>query len=210
MRPVHAWLVLFALGLPGSVYGALPFPINSIVPSCISLVGSDGATAARAFGSFTVIIRDLANDPVPGAAVTIALSDCRDLHLCADQLDPDATVNCALGMVTKSTDALGTVHFTLLGGSNGAGHASTLLGGGRIYVDGVLIGTPTMSAFDLDGVIGVSINDLSVWLGDFGTSQPYGRCDYDCSGAIGISDLSLWLNAFGSNSQIVSCTANCP
>src|SRR5262249_49284417 len=101
--------------------------------------------------------------------------------------------------------------FTILGGSNGAG-ATTLLGGGRIFANGVQFGSPTVSAFDLDGVNGVGANDLSIWLADFGTpgNPAYGRSDYDCSGGVGVNDLAVWIAAFGSGAQVQSCSATCP
>lgn len=67
-----------------------------------------------------------------------------------------------------------------------------------------------MSAFDLNGETGVGANDLSAWLGDFGTGDPYGRSDYDCSGNVGANDFSLWLTAFGAGTQLASCAASCP
>jgi len=205
-----AWLLALALVLAAPCLAtAEPSPPNSTTPSCISLVGSSGGVAAAA-GQFTVVIRDLANNPIPGARVTIDVSGHPDLHLCADQLDAAMSVDCVHGTVSKLTDAAGSVQFTLLGGSNGAGGAVTLLGGGRIYWEGTLIAFPTVSAFDLDGSSGVGANDLSAWLTDFGSGNDYGRCDYDCSGGVGANDLSLWLTVFGSGEMAESCGTNCP
>ena len=194
-----------------TVASALPCNFcNSTTPLCISLVGSNGSAPAAATGQFSVILRDLANNPIPGATVVIDLSSALDLHFCADQMDADATVDCAHKTVAKVTAADGSVSFTLLGGSNGAGNASTLLQGGKIFANGTQIQSPTVSAFDLDGSGGVGANDLSAWLGDFGTGQPFGRSDYDCSGNVGANDLSLWLNAFASGTMVESCAASCP
>jgi hypothetical protein len=157
-----------------------------------------------------VIIRDLANNPVAGAFVVVDFSSCFDIAICADQLDPDATVNCAAKTVRKFSGVDGSVRFTILGSSTGSGSASTLLNGGRIFSNGQLVQSPTVSTFDLDGSSGVGANDLSVWLTDFGTGQPYGRSDYDCSGGIGANDLSLWLTAFGSGAMSESCASHCP
>jgi hypothetical protein len=201
---------MFAIIIAGRAQASLPPIGNAIIPACITLVGSAGAVPATAFGDFQVVLRDLANNPVPNAAITIDLSGCRDLHLCADQLDPAATVDCAHKTVTKRTDASGTVHFTILGGSNGAGNAVTLLNGGKIFGDGLFLGSPTVSAFDLDGSNGVAVNDLSVWLSDFGSFVNRGRSDFDCTGAIGINDFSLLLAAYGSGTQITSCATSCP
>jgi hypothetical protein len=188
---------------------AEPSPPNWTAPSCIALVGSHAGVPAMAFGQFTLVGRDLANNPLSGVTAVLDLSACLDLELCADQLDADAIVNCAAKTVQKLTDANGQVTFTVLGGGNGS-PATTLLNGGRIYGNGQLILSPTISAFDLDGSGGVGANDLSTWLGDFGSGQAYGRSDYDCSGTLGANDLSMWLGAYGSGTMAESCSASCP
>jgi len=200
--------MLMALAVP-SVGLAEPSPANDTTPLCISLVGATGTTAAPA-GAFVVICRDLANNPQPGVNVVIDLSGCPDLFICADQLDPAATVNCVNKTVSKITGADGSAHFNVLGGSTGGGNAVTLLNGGRIYKNGVLIQSPTVSAFDLDGAGGVGANDMSAWLGDFIITLPFGRSDYDCSGSVGANDLSIWLGAFGSQTMAESCASHCP
>jgi hypothetical protein len=189
---------------------AVPSAANSTTPACISLVGSIGGAPDNAAGQFSIIVRDLANNPLNGASVVVDLSGCLDLAICNDQLDPNALVNCGAKTTRKFTDATGTVTFTVLGGSNGGGNASTLLDGGKIFANGVLIKNPTVSAFDLDGTGGVGANDLSAWLGDFGTAQNFGRSDYDCSGNLGANDLSFWLGVFGSGTMTASCGASCP
>ena len=216
MRFHHALWLLAALGTPviarpssAQICGACITPANSTAPQCISLVGSNGGIAS-AGGAFVVVIRDLANNPMAGATVVIDLSACPDLAICADQLDPAATVDCAHKTVRKTTAADGSVNFTVMGGSNGGGNAVTLLGGGKIFANGTQVQSPTVSAFDLDGSGGVGANDLSAWLGDFGSGQPFGRSDYDCSGNVGANDLSLWLNAFASGTMVESCAASCP
>jgi len=162
------------------------------------------------FGQFTVVLRDIANNPIAGATVTIDLSGAGDLALCSDQHDAGATVDCAGGRVSKLSAADGRVSFTILGHSNGCGSATALLGAGKIFANGTLIQSPTVSAFDLDGDSGVGANDLSCWLTDFGSGQPFGRGDYDCSGGVGANDLSFWLTAFGSGTMAESCVASCP
>ena len=212
MRLRHSlWMLLamlLALLVPSPALSE-PSPPCDITPACISLVGTNGIAAAPT-GEFTVIARDLACNPLAGASVVIDLSACPDLFLCADQLDPAVTVDCANKTARKLTGADGSVRFTILGGSNGAGNAVTLLGGGRIFKNGGLIGAPTVSAFDLDGANGVGAGDLSAWLTDFGSGNPFGRSDYDCSGSIGAGDLSFWLSAFASGASTLSCASQCP
>jgi hypothetical protein len=194
----------------GSVAG-IPQPGTSTVPAHITLVGSHAASP-DAVGTFTVIVRNIAHNPRVNAAVDVDLSGCTDLEMCADQLDPSATVNCAAKLVRKFTDTNGSVSFTVLGGSNGPGRATTLLGGAKVFASGVLLGTPTASALDLDGVNGVGIDDLSVWLADFGApgSPAYGRSDFDGDGKIDINDLSLWVTAYGAGGSVQGCAASCP
>jgi hypothetical protein len=189
---------------------AVPSAANSTTPACFSLVGSIGGVPDNAHGQFSIIVRDLANNPLNGASVVVDLSGCLDLAICNDQLDPNALVNCGAKTTRKFTDPTGTVTFTVLGGSNGGGNASTLLDGGKIFANGVLIKNPTVSAFDLDGSGGVGANDLSAWLGDFGSGNNFGRSDYDCSRNIGANDLSLWLGEFGSGTSAQSCAVSCP
>jgi len=198
--------ILFATAALANV----PSAGNSQVPSCFSLMGSL-AGAPDAHGTFTVLVRDLANNPLNGASVVVDLANAHDLKMCSDQLDAGTLVNCAAKTTRKFTQPNGTVTFTVLGGSNGSGNANTLLGAGRIFANGVLIGSPTVSAFDLDGSNGVGINDLSVWLTDFGTpgNPAYGRSDFDCSGTVGINDLSVWLTEFGAGTSAASCAVNC-
>jgi len=202
-----AVLALLAATGAGAV---VPSPANSTVPSHILLVGSSSGVPDAAAGQFTVVVRDLANNPKNGASVMIDLSACADLAICSDQMDPNATVNCAAKTVRKFANVRGEVTFTVMGRSNGAGNATTLGGGGRVFANGVLIRTPSVASFDLDGSGGVGAGDLSAWLADFGSGQPYARSDFDGSGDIGAADLSQWLAVFGAGGSVQSCAASCP
>jgi hypothetical protein len=202
--------VLALCSATASVAGG-PKPGTSTVPSHITLVGSR-AGIPDALGTFTVIVRDFAHNPRVNYPVDVDLSGCTDLAICSDQLDPAATVDCAAKTVRKFTDATGSATFTILGGSNGSNHATTLLGGAKVSCAGVQLGTPTASALDLDGVDGVAINDLSVWLADFGApgNPPFGRSDFNGDGAVDINDLSIWLSAYGAGGSAQGCAASCP
>lgn len=180
---------------------------NSLVPACITLVGRSGAGVVDPAGTFVVVVRDLANNPRANALVRLDLNNAPDLHLCTTQ-QPGLIVSAVPGAmyIEGRSDAAGVFSTALVGGSNGAGGASTLFGGGRIFIDGTLAGSPTVSTYDLDGSGGVGINDLSVWLSDFGSSTANGRSDYDCNSFNGINDLAIWLAAYGSSQSAVGCT----
>ncbi len=203
-------LTVAGLLVASAAMAGVPSAGNSTTPACVTLVGQLAGVPDAAAGQFTVIVRDLANNPLNNASVVVDFSGCTDLSICDDQLDANATVNCAAKTTRKFTDITGSVTFTILGGSNGAGNATTLQNGGRIYANGTLIGSPTVPAYDLDGASGVGANDLSAWLTDFGTGQPYGRSDFDCSGGVGANDLSLWLTQFGNGTSAASCAVACP
>jgi hypothetical protein len=212
--------LLTAAGLlaASAAMAGVPSAANSNVPSCVSLVGS-AAGVPDALGTFTVTVRDLANNPLSGASVVVDLSACLELSLCNDQLDANALVNCASKTTRKFTDGLGQVTFTVLGGGTFipvpppgfAKPASTFIGGGRIFANGTLIGSPTVAAYNLDGQLGVAGGDLAVFLTDFASGQPYGRSDFDCNGAIGGGDLSFWLTGFAGLGSLTFCsTTSCP
>lgn len=196
-----------ALAASAAIAG-VPSPSTSTVPGCVIMVGSNTGVPDTTAGKFCVTVRDLASNPLNGSSVVFDISNASDLRICGDQLNANYIINCAAGTVRGFTDATGVVCFTILGG--GSGPAVTLAGGGRLYADGVLIGSPSVSAYDLDGSSGVGANDLSAWLTDFGSGFAYGRSDYDCSGDVGANDLSAWLTIFGLATSAESCVTVCP
>src|SRR4029077_11718409 len=110
-----------------------------------------GAVPDAATGEFLVVIRDLANNPRSGVHVIVDFSSCPQLRICADQHDPEAVVNCAIGHVQKFTNELGEVRFTILGSSTGYGQAEAFKARPTIYATGVRMGSPAVATFDLDG-----------------------------------------------------------
>jgi hypothetical protein len=195
--------------LASAALANVPSAANSTTPACISIVGNNAGLPDPA-GNFSVIVRDLANNPINGASVVIDLALCGDLSICNDQLDPNALVNCGAKTTRKFTDVTGTVSFTVLGGSNGSGNAIELHNAGRIFANGTQLASPTISAFDLDGQLGIGGNDLSAFLGDFSSGTAFGRVDYDCNGSTGGNDLSIWLGIFSAGASSSSCALACP
>ncbi|MEQ1833456.1 MAG: hypothetical protein ABL977_10410 [Candidatus Eisenbacteria bacterium] len=189
------------------VCGGCINPANSTVPACITLVGHDAIGAPDPRGLFTVTVRDLANNPTANALVRVDVTPATDLTLCGTQQAGLVVSTSAAAMFVEGrTNLLGQFTVSLMGGSNGMGNGMPSLGLGKIYADGVLIGSPTVSVLDLDGTSGVGINDLAVWLADFSSAQLFGRSDYDCNAGVGINDLSVWLAAYGSSASAYGCT----
>jgi hypothetical protein len=187
-----------------------PNAANSTAPSRVRLVNARAGVPDRSDGQFTVVIRDNANNPMPGASVTLDFSGVPDVVLCSDQLDPDMLMSCAAHTVRKFTNAQGQVTFTVLGSSTGVNDVPSLGQPAMIFADGVLLGNIAVSTFDLDGMGGVGANDLSILMADFGSGQPHDRSDFDGSGTVGANDLSQWLGVFASGASSESCRSACP
>jgi pimeloyl-ACP methyl ester carboxylesterase len=203
-------VVTVALLLATTASASPPSAANSTTPSAIRLVETNGTSPDAATGGFSIVIRGLAHNPISNASVTIDFSNCPDVDLCGDQMDAAATVTCASRTVRKITNATGEVQFVLLGHSHGSANAAMATERARIFANGVLLGEPATSEFDLDGVSAVGANDLSVWLTDFGSNLNPTRSDYDASGAVTANDLSVWLTVFGAGGSVQSCVTTCP
>lgn len=197
--------LLVACGLlaASAAMAAVPSPANSTCPPCVNLVGTSAGVADPA-GSVTVTVRDLANVPINNSLVVLDLSGCSGLQLCDTQ--PGFTVDCGTQTVRGFTGPGGTITFKVIG------HANTLcdaaprnaLNCGKIFADGVLLCSPSIHAFDLNGG-GVGPSDLSSWLCDFfGPNNP-SRSDYNCTGVVDPADLSAWLVDFFSSAGAGGC-----
>lgn len=207
---VLAAAVSFAtLASPAALAGpGVPSPANSTVPCAISVVP---APATSPTGEFTVVLRDLANNPVPNGPVTIDFSGCgAEIRLAAQQL-PGTVVNCAARTVTRITDAQGRATFRVMGGSSGApwiiGNAcAAVRGPGNDGTTIVLLQTVQASVYELDGANGLTAADLSLFLQDFftGAVPPSyaARSDHNfvnggCSSQqVTAADLARWIDLF--------------
>lgn len=193
---------------PRPVLSTTPGVGNFIIPEDITVVGHDPAGTADPRGEFLIGIRDLANNPMPNSVVAIDFSSCDELRLCADPHDPGALVNCATRTVMKVTDVNGEVRFRVVGcsvaspGGPGAGW-----GCARVYADGVLGGSVSVSILDLAGCNGVDAIDLAAWAADFFTGQPVARSDFDGDHELTALDLASWSSAFFGAASLANCGA---
>lgn len=207
-----ATLTACGMLVAASAFAGVPSPGNSSLPSpaFFTMVGHSLGVPDAA-GTFTITVRDLANNPINGSSVVLDFSAASDLVPASDQLDAAAsTVNCVAKTVRKFTGATGAVTFTVVGAANNAGaSAGAGLNGVKVYADGVLLGSLTCATYDQDGLSGAGANDLAVWLSDAGSLAYFGRSDYDYSGDLGANDLSVWLGAAGALGSAESGTL-CP
>jgi hypothetical protein len=189
----------------GAALGDVPSASASTVPPMLTVVGHDAYGAPDPAGAFTIVVRKLSGNPMYGADVVLDFSGCPDAAICLDPLDPGVDNLCQYHALRRFTDISGTVTFHVIGcdrdppGATGA----TL----RVYADGVLLRTVPVAVFDLTGCGGVDGGDLSAWLSDYFSGQPFARSDYDGDGILTGSDLSAWLDDFFSANSALGCGA---
>ncbi len=175
---------------------AIPPGPFATIPGVIWLVGQSGGVPDPR-GSFTVTVRDLANNPIPGADVILDLSQCFDLRLAAVQPYPGLVVECPPRRVRAITDASGVARFCIAGSavnsgaSPGAGFVK-----GTMYVNNTVVGHVEVAALDQTGDDGLSAGDLSAWIADFLSGSAFGRSDYDGNGSLGANDMAIWVKCF--------------
>jgi len=165
----------------------VPDPVNSTLPPCMVLCPMGDA-------SFTVVVRDLANNPLNGVSVTLDYSGCPNAYLC-DPLPSDPyTVDLVARTLTRTTDGTGTVVFPArVGGTGPAGCAKVYASG--VFLRSYALATPDQ---DSDGQVVLFIwNDQPLFTSKLGTADP--TADFDCNGTVDAAD-QLFMNNHGSHS----------
>jgi hypothetical protein len=202
-------LLLLLLGLGAAAAGAssIPSVANSTLPKDLPLVGHAGS-AADPVGSATFVLRLASNTPIPGAAVVLDFSACSDLRLSTDALEPGFTLDCTQRRITGTTDIFGQVTFRIVGAGNG-GPPRALPACVAAYGNGVPLGSFHASAFDLDGMNGVSAADGSMLARDLFSGQYRARSDFDGDGDLDAIDLGLFARALFGGGSPASGAANC-
>jgi hypothetical protein len=196
-----------------SAMAAVPSPADSDVPCGFNLVGTTGGVADPR-GQFTIIVRDLAQNPIPGSSVVIDFNACTpDIRVCSVQPAGGVTADCsgAVGEINVVTDGAGTVVLRIVGGANNIASGTPAAGFkcATVYADGVNLGTVNVGAYDENGGTGVNPADVSVWLPDSFDGDFEGRSDFNCTNSINPADLSLLLGASLGGQSFNSCSSYC-
>lgn len=167
-------LVLLVL-FPVAAHGGVPSAANSTVPACL---------VACPLGdiAYTIVVRDLAHNPLIGSAVTIDFSSCPSVAVCTVVKEPAYTYDHALRTVRAVTDNTGTVTFPLHAG----GLCATDV---RVYADGVLLATTRMASPDQDHDLVVVAADYLIFAPKLGTNDLTG--DFDCDGLVDEEDSNI-------------------
>jgi hypothetical protein len=149
---------------------AVPSPVNSTTPPCL-------APCPMGDVALTVVVRDLANNPIAGSTVVFSFANCPNAFLCAPLPTDDYIVDLTLRTVRATTDATGTVTIhPRVGGTCPAG-------GVNLFADGVLLRTYALASPDQDGngvCVSIIGSDDPIFAAKLGTLDA--TADFDCSG----------------------------
>ena len=198
------------LGLPSNAIAKIPDPNNCDVPDHIVLVAQGADGTADPFGTFTILVRNLAGDPQQSSSVVLYFRDCPDVRICTNQ-SPDLMVYCEGRSVRGFTGPDGRVTFRVVGCANNLGASPGAVAPGvDVYADGVFLRTISAAVLDQDGGGGLDGADLSLFLADYFSGQPFSRSDFDGDGTLSGNDLSVWHAAFFAGGSARSGTPSCP
>jgi len=150
---------------------AVPSPANSTLPACMALCPLGDL-------SFTVTVRDLANNPIAGSTVVIDFSGCPNgAYICPQRPGDVYVIDLPTRTIRMVTPASGTVTFPArIGGVGPAGCA-------KVFADGVPLRSYALASPDQNGNgVAVSIVDVDdvLFAAKLGTVDP--TADFDCSG----------------------------
>jgi len=194
---------------------ALVSPANCTFPGGILVVlgnqPNGGPWQPDPSGAFTITLRDAANQPVAGCAVSVDFSNCTELKFCSGSIPPPA---CPLPIFTQTTNAQGVASFLIVGfvAPGTPPNAGTTFPCAKVRLStGTIIGSLPVACFDLDGSGTLKPADLAAWNQIFSTGLSLLRADYDFSGFVGLNDHQILQGAiFGGASVVVSPGPCCP
>ena len=156
-------------------------PARSGVPSAANST-HDPCFVVCPLGDITyhVTVRDLGNNPVPSSNVVLDFSQCGFAH--CQNPGPGIIANDASRTMSTTANAAGVASFPLkMGGCCPAV---------KIFADGVLLATVSMSSPDQDANLTVNGADASILTGLM--SPPYSVCgDLNCDGVVSANDLAV-------------------
>jgi len=129
---------------------------------------------------FTVVVRDIASNPVIGSVVELDFGACPSFPIC-EGCCPGVTVDLVNHRISKAADGNGIVTFALkMGGVCGGQHV-------LVRADQVLLASIPMASPDQDGDLYVSIQDRNTIIGKLGSPDP--TADFDSDGLVTQADL---------------------
>jgi hypothetical protein len=192
----------------------VPSPANCVRPAYIDLVGCNPAPTQDPYGTFSVLVRDLANNPISGCPVVVTFNNDVRIYTVIPGL---IVAGPAPRTVTAISDLSGYAWFSVSGAgqnTNGSNTTNTGANAATFSVCGYpLSGTAHVCTFDENGVLttkGVEITDLAAWGADYNARLVPGRpmmyrSDFNHGGTLEIVDLATWGKVKNAGKSNVSC-----
>jgi hypothetical protein len=177
-RPLLSALLCSTLFLlPAVARSGVPSPGNSTVPQCLL-----GCPA----GDFiiTIVVRDLASNPVVNSTVLLDFSACPAFTICTPESTDPYIYDAGTRTVRAVTDASGTVRFPLR-----AGGVCGTANGVSVFADGVYLAGRTFASPDQNGDLFVNAVDQGIAGAKLGAADP--TADFDCDGTVTAADLGV-------------------
>ena len=115
--PIRVACVLFAALSCASLARAIPSAANSTLPRHVLLVGRLGDLADTTAGACSMVVRDLANNPINRCVVELRVLNCFGTRLSSEPYAPATTIRCETSGVLQTTDIHGEVRMTAVGAS---------------------------------------------------------------------------------------------
>jgi len=174
-------------------------PGQCATPSVVNLIGQNFAGATWqgpqgvTDGRFEVTVKDVYGELLSGVPVVLDLSQCPDLIVAAVQ-PPGVLADCEDRSAIASTGVDGIARYSVVG-YGGPRTPYTFSGSAAIRAGagGPVLGQPSVSVFDQDGVNGIGPNDFSLWLEDALSEANMQRSNFDGKPLVMDVDLPLLL-----------------
>lgn len=161
---------------------AVPSPSNSSVPACLS-------TSPDASRICTIVVRDLANNPVISSVVALEYADCTSFNPCPQEDGDDYVLDLPNQRILRVTNLQGEATFHVRAG--GGCSASSI----RVFADGVLLGTMRSASTDQDGDHVVDGADLALLQTKMNTTDFTG--DLNCDFMVNEDDETILVGSLG-------------
>jgi hypothetical protein len=177
--------VATAVSFASSAPAGVPSPANSTIPACLATTPGGNIVS-------TIIVRDIANNPVANSLVVIDYSLCAGFAPCTQDGPGDGYIVDTINKMIRMPSGLnGQAPFSLRAGGGCSGN------GIRIFADGVLLGSIHAASADQDGDLAVGAADIAAVHAKIGTADLSG--DIDCNGAVDATDEGIVTGYVGVN-----------
>jgi hypothetical protein len=188
--PVCLWVVVLAAAIPVPASAGVPAPEPaSVVDRCLNICPFGDIT-------FTVVVRDIASNPVTNSYVWIDVCPVPSVHPCF--------LTACTPLAAGFTNAAGQV---VLRPQAGGVSPAPFDQHARIFADGILLATRVVGGPDQDGDLVVTAADLAIGTAKLGTPDPTMDLDCDLTTSIVITPNDLNIQASHLNHN---CTGPTP